>query len=481
MTVTMPAPWRCANAASVTLSTPPLTAMAIALCRRRASPRRVSGSAGSFERGLFGPLFQAAAGVEAVAREIVALGLGVGARPGATVLTPTSTSPCWLRASRRGSTTRCSSPTRRPIVEVSQEAAFDGRVRPVRLHQQMEGVHWPALLADPGRWRDRARPRRRGDDRRRPRFPRRSCRRSRSSAPLIRPRRRRAPAASNTSARRMLGMPGKVARAGAGADAACSRPARVGTGVWPTRWRRIAAPVGVTRSPPMPSSRQAKPVSEPCGSGCRHRAAGRAGCATRPPPRGRGETVQRAPSSAAAMLPAAVTSSNESQSAISWKCTSDRPARDGWRPRPRRDGAGWRSAGPRCRGLSGAASDARHHVGEAAGIVAMVGAVAWYRGGGRCHGVGVVVAMGVGVGRLGRRGRRGRNAARAALPLVASARMSARRFPPAARRPHRPARGHATPARHRAARRRTCHRRCRRPRRAGSRGIDHGRAWTGTT
>ena len=43
---------------------------------------------------------------------------------------------------------------------------------------------------------------------------------------------------------------------------------------------------------------------------------------TVPPPSGSADAVQRAPSSAPAMQPAATTSSSESQSASSWKCTS---------------------------------------------------------------------------------------------------------------------------------------------------------------
>ena len=43
---------------------------------------------------------------------------------------------------------------------------------------------------------------------------------------------------------------------------------------------------------------------------------------TSPPPRGSVDTLQVQPASAAAMLPAATTSSSESQSPTSWKCTS---------------------------------------------------------------------------------------------------------------------------------------------------------------
>ena len=82
-----------------------------------------------------------------------------------------------------------------------------------------------------------------------------------------------------------------------------------------SRWRRIAAPVGVTRSPSMPSSMTAKPCSSSAAAGA---GTGRAPwlLAMRPRPTGSGAVDQLAPS-ASITKAAPTTSAIESQSASS--------------------------------------------------------------------------------------------------------------------------------------------------------------------
>ena len=81
-----------------------------------------------------------------------------------------------------------------------------------------------------------------------------------------------------------------------------------------------------------------------------------------PPPSGRADTLQRAPSSAAAMQPAATTSISESQSPISWKCTSSSGDAMDRGFGLRQDGAGSRRACSAVPSLSGAARMRVDHV-----------------------------------------------------------------------------------------------------------------------
>ena len=130
----------------------------------------------------------------------------------------------------------------------------------------------------------------------------------------------RPPAGANSRTRRTLLNPGK---------ARPPKPAPTPTsvsgsraGVWTgARWRRIAAPVGVTRSPSIPSSRVTKPRSRcaaaGAGTGSRPWA-----LRTRPAPRGIGPHDQQAPPRASIRKAAATTSVIESQAPTSWKATS---------------------------------------------------------------------------------------------------------------------------------------------------------------
>ena len=103
------------------------------------------------------------------------------------------------------------------------------------------------------------------------------------------------------------------------------RRAPGGAGSWARRWRRMAAPVGVTRSPPMPSSMVAKPSSSSAVAGA---GTGSKPCAvaTRPAPSGSGAQLQLAapsPSSWAAISTAAATmSAIESTAPTSWNVTA---------------------------------------------------------------------------------------------------------------------------------------------------------------
>ncbi len=101
----------------------------------------------------------------------------------------------------------------------------------------------------------------------------------------------------------------------------CSTRAPVG---WAAPWhrcRRIAAPVGVIRSPWMPSSIIANPSRRSAVAGA---GTGSGPCCvrTRPPPSGSAETVQAVGFRAAARWAAATMSAIESQAPTSWKATS---------------------------------------------------------------------------------------------------------------------------------------------------------------
>src|SRR5271166_191232 len=156
----------------------------------------------------------------------------------------------------------------------------------------------------------------------------------------------RAPSRSSTSALRTFGSP-SISRMPAPAPTAVSLPRGNAAGDRPTRWASAAAPVGVTRSPAIPSSRQAKPLRSATVAGA---GTGKSPCRvfTRPPPRGKSDTLYVASLSAAAMLPIATTSASESQSAISWKCTSSAgtPCSSASTPAMRARMASARSAAP---------------------------------------------------------------------------------------------------------------------------------------
>ena len=268
-----------------------------------------------------------------------------------------------------------------------------------------------------------------------------------------RARRRSASRCSNTSARSTLGTPGSV-RVPAPKPCASSRPL-----AWPAshcvgrdemaqdrgaggRDALAADAVVAPRIPfeqprrrraPAPAARRAR-----CAP-CRRRAAGRM-------------RVQRAPSSAAAIAPAATTSMRESQSASSWKCT-----------------ASTRGAVHARLGV-GEELEQRQRVPARGGVERRSRELVADRQRSRCRGRRADACRRVHEGELQRRPpapMRGRTPARAGrhstwreTPAAARPRAGRPRAPP------RPA--HATPAARRPSPRRTCRRRCPRRGRGGS-------------
>ena len=318
------------------LSTPPLTAMASVSRRRgpraRASPRPWSRGASSLILALGAALHAAPEREARQLGEIVALGLRGSLPPARSTAFTRTVRPCTSRAApRRTKVRRSAWCQRRPMVEVSAKHSAIDAVARLGPHQEAEDLQRPALLAGRRQHRrDRGRRPPSAGDRRRRRSPRRSCRR----------RRRRRCRRDRPHRWCRAGRPPPLRRRERGGrwacrrERACRRRCRSrAAGRRPRRRRRadeMAEDGRAGRRHPLAADAVVAPLRSRRGSP-RSPAPGPAG-ARAASARGRrraaaSETLQRAPRSAAAMLPAATTSMSESQSAISWKWTSSTATR----------------------------------------------------------------------------------------------------------------------------------------------------------